>query len=460
MAAPMKERESTDISSNLRCIVHYEGLRKEQEQLFTKSRWDKFRECAHEWLKLDGLGKWIAEQATSSDIINKEFIDAPKDTGFHPTCYRRFTDKFRIVSARNRLEKEKLKFPTTNQPGSSESVDDLGPSSPKKLRSKTRIHTVISAAPEAKRKSKSVLPVVCIICKKRDRFITVGGNRKKDVLTQAQTQTAGQLLKAAELKEDEDILRHIRGQDCVAIEVRYHQKCYRQYTEFLRRFSESKGDKPSVKYLTTYNMFCEDVIRERILNGQEIIRMVKLYDIFVRLARQHENVDASSYSSLQLKKRLQEHFPQLLFHRPSKCVKNEMVFVQDKLRVENFKSSTSEYTETEMESANTGGQKTLTFDDDTLHCLHTSAMELRVESLKTGACEGRWHPLASDINIKSAKSLIPLKLYNTLAWMIGVSDDPTLEYYVEVEESVDLKLISILQGIILLQYQGRNRSLT
>jgi hypothetical protein len=48
----------------------------------------------------------------------------------------------------------------------------------------------------------------------------------KQGLSLAQTITAGRLLAAAEVKNDESILVHIRWHDCVAIEVRYHRKCY------------------------------------------------------------------------------------------------------------------------------------------------------------------------------------------------------------------------------------------
>jgi len=49
----------------------------------------------------------------------------------------------------------------------------------------------------------------------------------------------GQLLKAAEMKEDTSILVHIRDKDCVSLEVRYHKSCYRQYTRFLTKSSAS-----------------------------------------------------------------------------------------------------------------------------------------------------------------------------------------------------------------------------
>jgi hypothetical protein len=49
----------------------------------------------------------------------------------------------------------------------------------------------------------------------------------------AQTITAGALQEAAKLHNDTDLLREIA--DCVAIEARYHKKCYLQYTNILTR---------------------------------------------------------------------------------------------------------------------------------------------------------------------------------------------------------------------------------
>ncbi|XP_041362061.1 monocarboxylate transporter 4-like [Gigantopelta aegis] len=64
----------------------------------------------------------------------------------------------------------------------------------------------------------SVLPALCIICKKKDLCVTVGHKRVKDKLIQAETESAGQLREAATQKCDETILLHIRDKDCVAIE--------------------------------------------------------------------------------------------------------------------------------------------------------------------------------------------------------------------------------------------------
>ena len=55
--------------------------------------------------------------------------------------------------------------------------------------------------------------------------------------------SGGQLLKTAELLNDEAILLHIRDKDMVAIEVRYHRSCHKKYVKvcitasFAQRFA-------------------------------------------------------------------------------------------------------------------------------------------------------------------------------------------------------------------------------
>ena len=55
-------------------------------------------------------------------------------------------------------------------------------------------------------------------------FFEATKKRIKEELSLAQTLTAGVLEQAALMKKDKSILVHIRGQDCVAIEARYHRR--------------------------------------------------------------------------------------------------------------------------------------------------------------------------------------------------------------------------------------------
>jgi hypothetical protein len=57
--------------------------------------------------------------------------------------------------------------------------------------------------------------------------------RKLDQLISAETIDAGKLREAATRKDDQQILIRIADKDCVALEVKYHRSCYRNYTCFL-----------------------------------------------------------------------------------------------------------------------------------------------------------------------------------------------------------------------------------
>ena len=87
-------------------------------------------------------------------------------------------------------------------------------------------------------------------------------------LTQCETIDAGKLQKAAEKKNDENILIHIKDKDCVAIEVCYHKTCYKNYTRFLSKPHVDKA-MDSV-FNTAYKLFCKEIIDDRICKNREI----------------------------------------------------------------------------------------------------------------------------------------------------------------------------------------------
>ena len=74
--------------------------------------------------------------------------------------------------------------------------------------------------------------------------------------------------KAATLKNDESILLHIRGKDCVAIEARYHKNCYQRYTKCVSNKSRDPG--PTL-YDRAFEEFCTRIIEPRIIKNKEIL---------------------------------------------------------------------------------------------------------------------------------------------------------------------------------------------
>ena len=66
-----------------------------------------------------------------------------------------------------------------------------------------------------------------------------------------------------------------------------------------------------------------------------------------------------------------------------------------------------------------------------------------------------WPPTAEHLTLRSAEAVVPAKLYNFLAWVIGASDDPNMDNKVDVKKSsTHRKLLSISQDVISLASSG------
>ena len=68
---------------------------------------------------------------------------------------------------------------------------------------------------------------------------------------------------AATLQSDERVLRDIQGKDIVALEVKYHRRCYEKYTSSIRhdkKVSQDDSVKSSQLYEPSFKIFCEQFI--------------------------------------------------------------------------------------------------------------------------------------------------------------------------------------------------------
>ena len=77
-------------------------------------------------------------------------------------------------------------------------------------------------------------------------------------------------MEAAEALQNASILVNICGEDLVAIEVRYHRSCYKDYTGFL---VHQKGNKASgnQSYKKAFEMFCCTVADTCIIDKLQIM---------------------------------------------------------------------------------------------------------------------------------------------------------------------------------------------
>ncbi|XP_049332864.1 uncharacterized protein LOC111197609 isoform X2 [Astyanax mexicanus] len=284
------------------------------------------------------------------------------------------------------------------------------------------------------------------------------------------------------MKEDTSILVHIQDKDCVSLEVRYHKSCYRQYTRFLSKTTPTITGTPEEQneptYDACYNIFCEKVIRQRIIVNQEILTMTHLRRIFINLVKDHEKLDASNYRQDKLKRRLARDFPQLVFYSPSKRNMCQMVFVEmlsadtliDRLPHPLATGTTTESTEVSQTESDceknpntTVGQErsstgvSVNTLEDT-RTLYSAALILKKLLRDSSGMTCPWPPTSDDLNVTEAKSVVPLELYNLISWIVGAAEEPTLACYVDIPDDMNLKMISICQDILYLASKGRRQT--
>jgi hypothetical protein len=93
------------------------------------------------------------------------------------------------------------------------------------------------------------------------------------------------LREAATKKKDNSILLKILDKDCVAIEVKYHKNCYKNYTNFLYRQDKTSCETTSMPlYNTGYGQFCVEVV-EDLTKKKQITDMSRFYKKFVQIVQ-------------------------------------------------------------------------------------------------------------------------------------------------------------------------------
>jgi hypothetical protein len=96
-------------------------------------------------------------------------------------------------------------------------------------------------------KSSHIFPTVCLFCDKKDKKIS----GKREVLHQIETIEFQEIvLKEAQIKQDDQLIRKILGVDLVAKEGRYHNSCRKAYSYqaavISRRLSEQSANATSI----------------------------------------------------------------------------------------------------------------------------------------------------------------------------------------------------------------------
>ncbi|XP_070569267.1 uncharacterized protein [Ptychodera flava] len=169
-----------------------------------------------------------------------------------------------------------------------------------------------------------------------------------------------------------------------------------------------------------------------------------------------EDIDASSYKKVYLKKRLKRRFgDKIKFLRPHmhKC---ELVMAHKESdsggRILNITHTDSESEEDEAESQSFAAHSN-SQQHEMLEMIH-SAMNIHA-TLEKAQGVAEWPPRAEDLTIQRSRDIVPTKLFNFLAWCTGLSQDFHSQERVDVQADVENKLLSICQDMMFLSSQGR-----
>ena len=164
-----------------------------------------------------------------------------------------------------------------------------------------------------------------------------------------------------------------------------------------------------------------------------------LHEIFVEQVMETEGLDASNYRPTRLKTRLQRNYPQLVFHRPATRNQSKLVFVEE--------LSVGEVTETSG-TADTEGASLADSDSDEEMITDTPADKkdvilkeyYDVAMALQNAIKGRqvmdssWPPLSVDLPTTQVLKMVPIVLFNCIAWILGFSDYPEMSLHLKLED--------------------------
>ncbi|XP_070571877.1 uncharacterized protein [Ptychodera flava] len=209
-------------------------------------------------------------------------------------------------------------------------------------------------------------------------------------------------------------------------------------------------------YAPSFKKFCDEVVQRRLIDNDEVVPINVLKNIFIKMINDIEDIDASSYKNMYLKKRLKQRFgDKIKFLRPhmQKC---ELVMAHKESdsggRILNITHTDSESEEDEAESqsltAHSNSQQ-----HEMLEMIH-SAMNIHA-TLEKAQGVTAWPPRAEDLTIQRSRDIVPTKLFNFLAWCTGLSQDFHSQDRVDVQADVENKLLSICQDMMFLSSQGR-----
>ena len=264
------------------------------------------------------------------------------------------------------------------------------------------------------------------------------------------------------MRNDESILIYIQGRDCVAIEARYHKRCYLSYTKCLTRKPKIVG--PTL-YDKAFDEFCVQVIEKQLIQNNKVLLLTDLLRKFISCVRDIEKIDVP-YQATRLKKRIQDRYPQIIFHASKTMKKGTLVYVDsitagdvaDAYQDSTLECQSEDEDDDDYYESSNYDVKRRRDEVSANKNMYFAALEVRKLLSESKGVDSEWPPDSCDLTLSLARQSISVKLYNFLAWCVGYSSDPVENQMVEISSNESAKIVSIAQDLIYAESNGKKQT--
>ena len=239
----------------------------------------------------------------------------------------------------------------------------------------------------------------------------------------------------------------------MAVEARYHRKCYYKYVRDGPTKTGEREDRTT--YDKAFETFCVDVVDKRLIQNKEILLLTFLVTKFNEAVKDVDGIDVS-YQSSRLKARIRKKYPDMVFHTSKTMQKGTLVYSAG-LTVGEIADDSLEF-EDDIESD---------YDDECCGEIHTQkayssfstlyavALEMRNELRECKGIGSHWPPDSNDLNMEAAMKSIPVKLFNFISWLVGYSEEPNQGEQVALPEKASCKIVSLCQDLVYAAGKGK-----
>lgn len=410
-----------------KCLCHVKENVQDKLTSFTDKSWEKFESCSNR--RKDAI--WM--------IMKDYWKEGPKG-GYHRQCYQEYTDINKVIKAEQKQH-------NAREDGDEESFgqcDGIEPPPKRVCRSQLQKFDIGK----------------CAICQKdKVQSSNSKGARTREPLTLNISEFgSATLIKAAQIRNDSRMLLHTDGRDTIAMEIKYHRSCYKNYVhpKQLAKLEEQncqEEDGRTEGYNKAFGKIKEFVEKE-VLTAAKAIPMSVIIDKYTSFLTE-EDIGVMTYRSSKLKNRLLRCFGERLsFHRPLNRNQSEIVYgshVKTGEVVETVFMSATSVDGEQMADNDSEGDSSNAQEDESRQVYHTAKMIQRlVANMKPTM---PWPPSSEDLECESA--IVPDLFYNMMAWILSSQSEYSVTRVSNLSPEVHRLVLSLSQDLIHSVSRGR-----